>query len=399
MKIYDSLPAEMGSLDDDILSLCEILKSSAGETDQSHVSAAETGPDEDPAASTRSTDSAETEQEGQKDVSYESMILMLQSLSEEPEMVEPAPCIYKPVSEPPPKKRGPGRPSKTPAVEPLQRRGIVPRVENGDNRLELLFDQPAVIKSLFSYFENISAQDIHINATPTSLIFYTEDSAHTLKVRAEIDGSQMNSYYCSENFWLVMNSASAKGICKKIDKTFHAVKFINRHSNPTVFEMIFENRSLQKENRFPLMVFPPPTELDEWLEEIEDSASERDDYPVAWSIETKTLKKTHEFANLHAKVVKVEISGDTRELKISFDGSGLPTFDEVYTNPEKISLKSDLREDEIFSINYSCASGTKFARSAVAENVRIFCREESPMLLMSSEGGVSVITTIENIPT
>ena len=61
------------------------------------------------------------------------------------------------------KRRGPGRPS-TRSVPPLlERKGIVNSPKDSNNRLEFVYGDPTVFKSLFTYFKNIKAREIHLS--------------------------------------------------------------------------------------------------------------------------------------------------------------------------------------------------------------------------------------------
>jgi len=293
----------------------------------------------------------------------------------------------------PQKKRGPGRPSKTPAAPPIRHDGIVTEPRNQDDRLEVSSANPQMFKSLFNYFEKLKCDEIHIHATPTGLNFYSEDAKKDLKVRASIAGEQMNWYYCADEFWLSLNLGTVKGLTSKIDKSFHVVKFVYRYSDAMVFEMILQNRTAKIDHHWPLTV-GIPTPRPEWVD-LEKVTTSIDEYPLAWTIDAKSFKKTHDIAKLHATTIRIEIVGGTDRLKLSYAGSGIPTFSEEYTDSKQINLLNNLEEDEIFSVDYSASSGTTLSGAIPSDHVRIFCKEDSPILFLSNEEGISLITSMD----
>jgi hypothetical protein len=124
------------------------------------------------------------------------------------------------------KKKGPGRPSIKPSPPTLERRGIVDSPKDPNNRLELAFDDPLVFKSLFTYFKNIKAREIHIHCSKNGISFYTRDHSKTSRIIAEVLGAHANWYYCEGDFWLGMNRESIEKIFSYIDKTFFFIKII-----------------------------------------------------------------------------------------------------------------------------------------------------------------------------
>ena len=83
-------------------------------------------------------------------------------------------------------RRGPGRPPSKPAPPALEQRGIVLAPLDANNRLEFVYNDPSVFKSLFTYFKNIKARDIHLRCNPAGLTFFARDHSKTSRVVAHV---------------------------------------------------------------------------------------------------------------------------------------------------------------------------------------------------------------------
>ena len=121
------------------------------------------------------------------------------------------------------KRRGPGRPPSKPPAPLLDKKGIVESPKDENNRLEFIYSDPSVFKSLFVYFKNIKAREIHLRCSPTGLTFFTRDHSKTSRIFATILGKHINWYYCEETFWLGINRDNIEKIFSSIDKTFFKI--------------------------------------------------------------------------------------------------------------------------------------------------------------------------------
>ena len=92
-----------------------------------------------------------------------------------------------------------------------------------ENRMEFVYEDPMVFKSLFTYFKNLKARDIHIRCRPGDVTFFTRDSTRTCRIVAELPGEAMNHFYCDDEFWLGLNRDTVEKIFAGIDKSFFKI--------------------------------------------------------------------------------------------------------------------------------------------------------------------------------
>jgi hypothetical protein len=304
-----------------------------------------------------------------------------------------ATAAFAPVAPAPPKKRGPGRPSKAGPPPKLERHGIVAQPRYQEDILELGSEQPCAFKRLFAFFDKLKACQILIQGTPTGLNFYTTDDTELLRVRAEIQGAQMNHYYCGEEFWLSLNQAHVSKIFGCINKSFHRIRFIFRHTDRNVFTISLTDTALGKDNFFPITVNPASSNP-QWSE-LERLYRERDMYRVSWTVPRMVFKKCHEIATQTAISIKVNLVAGG-QLRLSYIGNGIQNFSETYQDSSKIKLRSLLAPGEVFAIDYSAPSGMSLSGAIPADEVSIFCTEKKPILFLceDDEAGISVLTAM-----
>lgn len=299
--------------------------------------------------------------------------------------------VAKPKAKEGTKKRGPGRPSKTPKAPEIQMLGIVDAPRYSDNLLELASGNPQAFKGLFSFFEKLRAETLHIHATPRELIFYTEDTSGLLRVRAAVKGDAINHYYCAESFWLSINREDVSKPTGCIDKSFHKLTIIYKRSDPGLLEFVACDLIRDKDNRFPISV-QPATPNPHWTR-LAELDTERDAYPLSWSISQKGFKKCHDIACRFAKTITIEKFSNT-PLTLIYEGSGVAPFSEVYRDPQKIGLRSEIREGEVFRVDYDAECGKTLSSAIPSETVRVHCKMDSPLLFHSEENGISILTAM-----
>jgi len=249
-------------------------------------------------------------------------------------------------------------------------------------------------KKLFGFFDKLKVSQILVHGTPTGLIFYTADNSELLRVRALIEGKQMNLYHCSEEFWLSLNHSHVSKIFNCINKSsFHRIRFAFRNTDRSVFEISLSDTTLKKDNYFPITVNsaianPQWTELDRL-------ALERDEYRVSWTAHRETFKKCHEIATQTAVSIKVGLVYGGN-LMLSYTGNGIQNFYETYLDSEQIKLRTKLKPGEIFSVDYSAEGGKTLSGALPADYVTIHCSEKKPLLFHSAdeEGTISVLVAM-----
>lgn len=279
-------------------------------------------------------------------------------------------------------KRGPGRPPKKKPAQPMARRGIVDNPANPNNRLEFVWADPMTFKSLFTYFKNLKSQDIHLRCSPRGLTFFARDSAETCRVVAQFPGDQMNLYYCDEEFWLGLNREMVEKIfVSVIDRSFHKITLLARHDDHTELVVVFVDTEIDKECHYKITV--SQFERDEELYTAENSMTPQAlaVYPINFVLTAKQFKKTIMDASYHAEQLSIEKPGRA-PLHFTYNRQGV-TCHEVYRDPEKIKLCSNIGDDAFFLCRVKLSDIKSLATSMVTDQIQIYCRQEGDILFLS----------------
>lgn len=291
-------------------------------------------------------------------------------------------------------KRGPGRPPKKQPAPPLRKDGIVESPTDAQNRLEFVYEDPTMLKSLFVYFKNLKAVDVHIRCTPSGITFFTRDSAATCRVVAELPGENMNHFYCDDTFWLGLNRENVERIFSSVDKSFFKVTLLHRHDDPDSLVIIFKDADIDKECNYRVSVSTLDRDEELFAAEQLTTATALKEAPIEFQLSSKQFKKAVTDASHYSDILTFEKLG-THPLQFTYNRVGI-VYNEVYRTPEKIHLRSEVEEDTIFRCTVAIANIKSLASAMVTDPVRIYCREDGD-LLFRSEIAVLVMSTFTSI--
>jgi len=295
------------------------------------------------------------------------------------------------------KRKGPGRPSIRSTPPPLERRGIVDSPKDPNNRLEIVYGNPLIFKSLFTYFKNIKARDIHLRCHKHGITFYTRDHSKTSRIVAEISGTHVNWHYCEGEYWLGINRDSIEKIFSSIDKTFFKITIIQTHDDIDSLLFIFKDADIDKECNYKIALSTYPA--DEDLYEIDKLITPQAlliNFPIEFTLTAKQFKKSISDASNFSDMLTFEKLG-IYPLQLTYAKSNL-IYNEVYRSPDKIKLRSNIKENEIFRTTIKILNIKSLAASMVTDDIRILCREEADILFRSAiDEKVIVVSTITKL--
>ena len=272
-------------------------------------------------------------------------------------------------------KRGPGRPPKKLPAPPLDRDGIVETSTDANNRLEFVYDDPMMLKSLFAYFKNLKAVDIHIRCAPQGITFFTRDAAQSCRIVAELPGSRVNHFYCSDLFFLGLNRNNVERIFSSIDKSFFKVTLLYRYDDPDRLVIIFKDSDIEKECRYSLSIstLDPDDEL--FAAEALTSPAALQAFPVEFQLTAKQFKKTVTDIGHYSDTITFEKLKDF-PLQLTYTRVGL-AYNEIYRSPEKINLRSEVEDRTIFRCTVAVGNIKSLASAMVTDTVGSFARKRT----------------------
>jgi len=295
------------------------------------------------------------------------------------------------------KKKGPGRPSIRQIPPPIERHGVVSNPKDPNNRIEFAYSDPSVFKSLFTYFKNIKAREIHLHCHSNGLTFYTRDHSKTSRIVAEVSGSHVNWHYCSGDYWMGINRDSIEKIFSTIDKTFYKITIIQTHDDLDSLTFIFKDADIDKECHYKISLsyYPADDELYE-IKNLITPESLLNNFPIEFTLTAKQFKKSISDASNFSDTITFEKIGE-HPLQLNYAKSNL-IYHEIYRSSEKIHLRSSITENEIFSTTIKILNIKSLAASMVTDDVRILCREDADILFRSAlDEKALVVSTITKL--
>jgi hypothetical protein len=292
-------------------------------------------------------------------------------------------------------KRGPGRPPKAKPGPVLAKKGIVDNPADSANRMELVYGDPMMFKSLFAFFQKLKSKQLHVRFDPESVTIFTRDDSKKCRVVAKIPGNGVHHYYCDDAFWLgITRDKDVEKIFATIDKTLHKVTLLYSHDDPDSISIIFKDCNIDKECNYRLTVsaFDPDEEL--FMSEKLTTPESLKTFPIEFKLTSKQFKKTVTDAQHHSTQLTVEKLGKTRPLQFTYHKSGL-RYNEVYRSGEKIELRSEVKEGTIFRCTVNTAYVKSLAAAMVTDTIRIYCRQDDDMLFRSSIDALVMSTFVK----
>jgi hypothetical protein len=281
------------------------------------------------------------------------------------------------------KKRGPGRPPIKPMAPILDKKGIVSSASDPQNKLELVYEDPMIFKSLFIFFKNTKSRELHLRCSPTGLTFFARDHSKISRIIAYISGEHLNWYFCESTYWLGINREHVEKIFSSIDKTFFKITIIQTYDDLNSINFIFKDADIDKECNYKIMISSYP--VDEELYGAESILSTEEitrAFPIEFTLSAKKFKKTIGDASNYSDTITFEKLGNY-PLQITYAKSNL-LYTEVYRNSEIINLRSEVLSNSIFRCTVSVTNVKSLANSMVSDDIRILCREEEDILFRSA---------------
>lgn len=292
-----------------------------------------------------------------------------------------------------PQKKGPGRPRKTPKKEPLARRGICHKPSNEQEYIEFLYDQPIILKKIFSFFKSLAVAQVQILFRERDIIFYTKDHHDVSKIYVRIDASKINHYYCRGPLDIGISSREMELILNKVDSKYSTIIILSSISSmQRSINIVFEtDMNIQESHTIDLIG---------QYSKLEDEDLFLDtDYAIQFEFPSKYFKKMIN-----------DIKSMSNNLSIVQEESTKPLVFEYYTenmkiqskyvakNSDSIKLISNITDDSSFRIDIKVDNITPIAKAQISEEITILIDEEKLFMTKTIiDDGTIEIKTITQI--
>ncbi len=292
------------------------------------------------------------------------------------------------------KKRGPGRPPKRHRTPPLKHVGIVDRPANADHRMEFVYGDPIVFKSLFTYFKGLKVQNVYMRCSPTEIVFFARDSATACRVVARLPGADVHHFYCVDTFTVGFNRKFVEKTFSGIDKSFFKITMTIDVGDEEYLNIIFKDPEINKDchSRIVISTFDADDGL--FAAEHESTTAAAEAYPLRFTLPAQKLKKTINDAQSD-QITFEKLDGD-HPLKIVYDRANL-AYVETYRDSKKIDLRAPTGRNGMFRLTARVANIKPLAIAMVSKFVQICCSPDRDMLLRSTDGALQLSTLVRRL--
>lgn len=292
-------------------------------------------------------------------------------------------------------KKGPGRPRKTPKKEPIPRKGISKNPTNADDFIEVLYDNPPVLKKIFQFFKALAASHIQIIFRPKHIIFYTEDHHETSKIKITVDCSKLNHYYCKSELSIGISARDMELIMNKVDKEYNSIILLSTvGSTQRNITLILENdMEIDEIHTIDVIAAGQYKKMENEVEFTDE------DYMIKFELPSRYFRKT---------INDIKTMSGTLSI-VQEDSESPLVFEYMTTNkkiqskhpvkkPEKIKLQSNLSNDDSFRVDVSISYLKPISASQIADDIQIFVDENKNFMTKSYiDDGTIEIKTLTQI--
>jgi hypothetical protein len=295
---------------------------------------------------------------------------------------------------PPNVKRGPGRPPKTQKKDPIPRKGIARNPHNPDSFVEVLYDQPVIMKKIFSFFKYVAAAEIQILFRPRDIIFYAMDHNGKTKIRVRVNTEKLNHYYCKDVLDVGISQKEMEMILNKVDKDYSSIVILSDvGTTRRNLTLVFENDiQIDELHRIDLIAS---------YNKMEDEAAFIDeDYMIKFNFPSRYFKKT--VGDIKSMSPQLSITQEDNESPLIFEYLTVnKRIQSKHTvkDSAKIKLESNLEDGESFRVDVCIDYLKPISASQIAEDITILVDENKCLMTKSyiDDGTIEIKTLTEII--
>jgi len=291
-------------------------------------------------------------------------------------------------------KKGPGRPRKTPKKEPIPRKGISKHPANPDSFIEVLYDQPIVIKKIFQFFKAIAAAQIQIIFRPKDIIFYAVDHLEKSRIRVKIDATKLNNYYCRDILDVGVSTKEMELILNKIDKEYSCIILLSDISSTQ------RNITLVLENDIQIDEMHRIELIGQYNKMENERLFIDEDYTIKFEFPSKYFKKT--INDIKTMSLQLSITQEDSESPIVFEyltENKRIQSKHTVKDGKKIKLESYLSDDKSFRVDVRIDYIKPIAASQIADEIKILVDENKSFMTIAyiDDGSIEIKTLTEII--
>lgn len=271
-----------------------------------------------------------------------------------------------------PKKRG--RP-KLKKNQTIVKNGIVQSPTLNNTIMELQYHLPVVFKKIFGLMNQIKIHDLKIEFKKEYMIIKTIDNIEKNIILLTINGKEMVSYYCEQDFEINIDSEMLQRLLKKIDKSYSNICFYStkENYNNELNIVLFRNDYKIKEKHIIKLI--DINSLEDRINAIK-LTNDYMNYPIQFELNSKFFKKLINDINDINDEFTIEKKYNS-PLTFKYKNSHNKLISKnIFKSNEEIKLISAQEPNDIYGNSIYTTQLKPISSNLLSESVQIFLKQD-----------------------
>lgn len=272
-------------------------------------------------------------------------------------------------------KKKPGRPRKQNIHIPIAVHGIVEKPAHEVDLIELIYSDPMLFKKYIALLKGYGVGEIELNFDKNGLRIDTKNRVNTVDISTVLSGACMNLYYCKEPIRIWVKRTALELVVNTLSKNHSRITWVLRENYREMLYIIVKNSSIGSDQIFEVEVFSKAAQIPPIVPD-DDSA-----YPIRFRISTKYFKKAITTVSKDAKRFTIQKNGaQPLQLTIGRSQGSNVGWTEVYQESDKISLQSQIANDDIFNVSVEISNILAFCKYALGDDIYVAADKEKRIM-------------------
>jgi hypothetical protein len=284
------------------------------------------------------------------------------------------------------KTRRPGRPRKFKIKTNENRQGIVNEPlnkndsENEQNVMEFSYDNPMMLKKIFSLFKSMNVNNINIEFKKENVEITTSDRIKKNIIHVQIHGKELNRYYCEEEFVISIDPQETERIFQSLDEEFNIIHFISKrfsykHKISIIMYHVMTGSNIIYEINI--------NHIDSKSNGIQEMLDKYSEYPIKFTLDGKFFKKYISNASMLTDRISIEKNG-LKPLCFHYQSTkGRIDNNWFFTDEDKIYLDSKVKDNELFAASIFISTIKPISSSLISNKLEIAADINNPLMFIA----------------
>jgi len=269
-------------------------------------------------------------------------------------------------------KKRPGRPRKKVVAAPVEIKGIVNQPSEQSHLVEMVYQNPAIIKKIFNVLRGYNCDDVVIDFDANTMKILAKSHDNKTTIFPSFNCKLLNHYYCKEPKRICVKRSRLSDLFKSLDKFPCKVTWLLKEEfQKSVLYVIIRNLVLNNEKQHEV-------ELTEKFNN--DAPGPIDDarYPLKFTLPSKDFKQ--EIADIMLVSESLTIQKRSEDpLEITYELPKEVSTVNVFRDQNTIALQSDIEPGDVVAASIMITYIKAFSNANLGTHVRIAVDKFQPM--------------------